>query len=297
VSSPTLSDAVDDFLLARRADGLAEATLTWYASLLGAMTRHLGAQPINEVSTSALRRYIVELRQSDYAPDSIYAHVKALHIFFRWCADEYSIANPARHIAFPKQPPSKLPRRAQDSDIIKMFSVCGDDDQGIRDRAILGFLTDTGCRAGGLVSLTVDNLDIAHRRAYVCEKGTKTRPVFFSPETAGLLKSWLAVRDTSLDFVFYNLRRRQPLTPNGLLQILRRLGRTAGATGPIHPHAFRHRMGEKLMERGVNSGVLQQIMGHASVETTIKRYGQLADNQLAAQHRKVKSVFKKPKTE
>jgi len=293
MTSPSLSEAIEDFLLARRADGLAESTINWYASLLSTLARHVTDQPVASVSNSALRRYIVALRESDYAPDSIYAHIKALHAFFKWSAEEYSIPNPARHIAYPKQPAAKMPRRAQDSDIIKMLAVCGDDAQGVRDRAIIGFLTDTGCRAGGLVTLTMGNLDLDQRRAYVIEKGAKQRAVFFSEETAEFLAAWLQRRNPANETVFYNIRRNQPLSSNGLLEILRRLGKEAGVSGPVNPHSFRHRFGVNFMLAGGDSGVLQQIMGHSDVETTISRYGQFDDRQLAAAHRQVKSLFKK----
>lgn len=297
MNAPTLSDAVDEFLLARRADGLADSTLSWYSSMLRQFSDRAGAVGLDAVNTSALRRYIVALRESDYAPDSVYAHIKALHAFWRWAADEYGITNPMRHVAYPKQPAARVPRRAQDADILRMLEVCGEDAQGLRDRAIIGFLTDTGCRAGGLVGLTMDALDLAHRRATVREKGSKERTVFYSEATAAMLTQWLAVHDGRFEHVFYNIRKRRPLTTSGLLQILQRLGRTAGVNGPVNPHAFRHRFGIQFMLQGGDSGVLQQIMGHSDVETTINRYGRFDDAQLAAAHRKVKPLFKKGKNE
>jgi integrase/recombinase XerD len=267
--------------------------------MLSTFHEYMGEQPIADITTSALRRYIVALRESDYAPDSVYAYIKALHALFRWAADEYGIVNPMRHIAYPKQPNAKMPRRARDEDIIRMLQSCGDDPQGRRDRAIIGFLTDTGCRAGGLVGLTMDRLDVEQRRAFVMEKGERTRPVFFSVETAEFLTDWIAVRhEAAPAAVFYNLRTRRQLTSNGLLEILRRLGRTAGVTGPVNPHAFRHRFGINFMLAGGDSGVLQQMMGHRDIETTVSRYGKFGEQELATAHnRRVKSLFKKPKSE
>lgn len=286
MSAPTLSDAIDEFLLARRADGLAEKTLIWYAGMLRRFSEHMGPVLVDAVSTSALRRYIVTLRESDYAPDTIYAHIKALHVLFKWTAEEYNIPNPARHIAFPKQPPARMPKRAQDADIARLIAACTDDLTGIRDRAIIAFLTDTGCRAAGVVGLLAADLDMERRRAHVKEKGQKWRTVFFGPEAARYLGAWVAARDPTVETVFYNLRGRTALTPNGLLQLLRRVAKRAGVTGPVNPHSFRHRFGEKFMLAGGDSGVLQQMMGHSDVETTMSRYAQFDDEQLAAAHQK-----------
>lgn len=294
-ATPTLSEAIEEFLLARRADGLAHSTLSWYASMLSTFHEYTGEMNIAAVSTSALRKYIVALRESDYAPDSIYAYIKALHALFRWAADEYGIPNPMRHVAYPKQPHARMPRRAEDADIIKMLAVCGDDPAGRRDRAIIGFLTDTGCRAGGLVGLTMERLELQDRRAFVLEKGERLRPVFYSAESARFLSEWIALRPADAPpQVFYNVRTKRALTPNGLLEVLRRLGRTAGVTGPVNPHAFRHRFGVNFMLAGGDSGVLQQMLGHSDVETTISRYGQFGNQELAAAHKhRVKSLFKK----
>jgi integrase/recombinase XerD len=239
----------------------------------------------------------VTLRESDYAPDTIYAHIKALHALFKWSAEEYEIKNPMRHVSYPKQPPTHQPKRAKDSDIVRMLAACGDDARGVRDKAILGFLTDTGCRAAGLVGLTLEHLDIENRQAYVREKGQKWRMVFFSPATAAFLEAWLAVREPGLDVVFYNTHRHVPISVSGLYQITRRIARAAGVEGPVNPHAFRHRFGVQFMLAGGDSGVLQQIMGHADVQTTISRYGTLSDQQLAAAHRKVKPLFRKGEIE
>jgi site-specific recombinase XerD len=297
LSAPTLSDAIDEFLLARRADGLSENTLGWYSSLLSTFRAQFDDPDVASVSTAALRRYIVHLRESDYAPDTIYAHIKALHALFKWLAEEYEIKNPMKHIAYPKQPPTHQPKRAQDSDIVRMLAVCGEDAQGVRDRAIIGFLTDTGCRAAGLVGLTLEHLNLEHRRAYVREKGQKWRMVFFSAATAAFLEAWLAMHEPGLDVVFYNTHLSSPLTVSGLYQITRRIARAAGVEGPVNPHAFRHRFGVQFMLSGGDSGVLQQIMGHSDVQTTISRYGQMSDQQLAAAHRKVKPLFKPGKIE
>jgi len=290
----TLQEAIDDFLLARRADGLAEKTLTWYASLLRTFMHALpsGAK-LADLTPRRVRQYIVSL-SDQYSEESRYAHVRALHTFWRWCAAEYSITNPMVNIKYPKQPGAKLPRRAASDDIARVFaSLTGSGAQEVRDRALLAFMVDTGARAGGVVRLRLVDLDLGQRRAYVREKGAKWRPVFFGVETSALLAAWLLMHDGRAETVFYNIRRGTPLTPNGLLQLCYRLGRDAGVSGNFHPHALRHHFAEALLTHGADSGILAQILGHADVDTTIRQYGMLGGAALADQHEQHRAKVKR----
>ena len=68
------------------------------------------------------------------------------------------------------------------ADVVALLDACLDNTAGLRDKAILLFLLDTGCRAGGLFSLKVDDLDLQHLRANVLEKGEKGRTLLLVRE-------------------------------------------------------------------------------------------------------------------
>ena len=76
--------------------------------------------------------------------------------------------------------------------------------------------------------------------------------------------------------------RGRPLTPAGLRAIFRYhrcvTGVTAGA-----PHALRHTFGTALAEAGVDLAVMQELLGHAHVDTTA-RYIHLAPTHVKAQY-------------
>lgn len=284
-----LSDAVAEFVLARDAEGLSTASLSWYKSILTRFAGHLVGREIGNVSASDIRRYMVEVRER-YSDDSFYGHARALHAFWRWSTDEYRIENPMRNIRYPKQPTPKMPRRVETSDIAKMLDSLPDDAQGIRDRAIILFLYETGCRAAGLCRLTTEHLDIDQRRAYVHEKGDKWRAVFFGQDTAAALLRWYHVREP-VEAVFYNLKRLTPLTPNGLLQVLYRIADRAGVTGNVHPHAFRHRFGQDMIERSSDLNLVSKLMGHESTEVT-EVYARMDTDHLSRAHQKTRRKIK-----
>lgn len=285
-----LNDAIQEFLLACSADGLREKTLIWYTSLLGRFAEKLNRESLQEVTTSEIRQYLVQLRQAKYSEDTVHGHTRALHRFWRWCAVEYDIPNPMRNIRYPKQPKPKGIKAIDIADVIKLLEACEDDPFGKRDKAIIAFLFDTGVRAEGICGLTMPLLNMEAKEAYVIEKGDKGRMVSFTDVTAELISRWLEVRQDS-EFVFHN-RFGEKLTTNGLLQMTNRLKRKARVTGRANPHAFRHGFAVEYMMNGGDIYILSRILGHESIELTAKVYGRLKSSYIQELHREHSPMLK-----
>lgn len=296
-----LQTAIDEFLLSKAADGISDTTLKWYRSHLTAFARDFSpAGELSEITPNDLRKHIVWLRgrNSRYVgaaqrPEisgglshaSISAYIRALHAFFAWCAVEYEIPNAMRNIKRPKHVQPE-PKAASLADFVRIFNATGDGVNGLRDRAVLAFIADTGCRLGGLLSLTISNLDIANHRAVVIEKGDKQRHVFFTHFTAQLLYLWLHERASPTDHVFVNIRTGAPITASGVAQLLKRLKRRAGVTGRVNPHAFRHSFARAYIENGGDISTLAKLLGHTDVNTTAMYYAVFSPNELRAMHHK-----------
>ena len=70
------------------------------------------------------------------------------------------------------------------------------------------------------------------------------------------------------DAVFLNARGGG-LTRMGFWKILRGHARGAGLTTHVHPHALRHSFATHLLQGGADLRVVQELLGHASVTTTV----------------------------
>jgi site-specific recombinase XerD len=277
-----LYQAIQEFLLASGADGLKEKTLIWYKSLLTTFYHRIGERTLESITANDVRLHIVHLREK-YSDHSVHGHVRALHRFWRWCANEYEIANPMRNIRYPKQPKPQLPKAASIDDVIKLLASCDDSRLGIRDKAMIAFLVDTGCRAAGVCGLTMAALQMEQGRAIVIEKGDKQRVVMFTETTAHLLRKWLAIRNAEAATVFYG-KGSEPLHPNGLYQRMMTLKARAGITGRVNPHSFRHGFAIAYITSGGDLITLSKILGHESVDVTAAFYGIFTPNQLGDFH-------------
>lgn len=278
-----LHQAIEEFLLASGADGLKEKTLIWYGSLLKTFAFAFGDVELETIEPNAIRRYLVGLK-GRYSEDTVHGHTRALHKFWRWCAEEYKVSNPMTNIRYPKQLKPKLPKAVTAADVIKLLEACDGNVFPKRDRAIVAFLADTGCRAAGLCSLRVQDVDLERGRAYVVEKGAKRRAVMFSDFTKHLLQEWLTERASDSEYVFQS-RAGEQLTPNGLLQLMYRLKAKAGITGRANPHAFRHGFAREYLMSGGDLSTLSRLMGHEDVSVTASFYGVFAEDELAQAHR------------
>ena len=111
-----IRSALNDFILARQADGLSPKTTEWYQNMLAAGPYNVidwletyDTPTLEDVSISALRQYVAWMRVqpnvSTGKQRSIYTingTLRCLHTFFRWCSDEYQLDNPMRRIDYPK---------------------------------------------------------------------------------------------------------------------------------------------------------------------------------------------------
>ncbi len=305
----SVETAVTEFLVACRADGLKPTTIRWYRTMLAPVAANLCHLRIDQITTNHLRAYVVALRERHAYQDapqrrqrdtglsaaSLQSHHRALSRFFGWCKEEYALpANPMDRIRMPKAQ-RKEPKAIDPADIKRLFDATGMDRNGARDRAILLFLADTGCRAGGLLGLSPADIDLDRGRAIVHEKGDKTRVVPFTRFTAQMIRAWLAVRPAQATTLFCGLSEQQyatPLTYAGLYQTLKRLKRRGGVTGRVNPHSFRHGFAREYLISGGDLATLAQLMGHSDVSVTAGFYAIFTFRELQERHQQFSPIAK-----
>jgi site-specific recombinase XerD len=285
---PTIQEAHEEFILACAADRLSPRTIDFYQWHLGAALAGLAAElPLEDVTPRILREYFTSL--SGLSDETIRGRHRALRRFFNWCAIEYNMdryLNPMRNIRAPRAP-KPLPKASKLDDVIRLMGVCGNDPAGKRDLAIIATLADTGIRAGGLINLHPDSVDLVNHFIIVTEKGNRARRVPILDFTAVSITEWLKVRPPIATTVFCAVSPHvlgQPLTVSGLNQLLKRLKRRAGVVGRVNPHAFRHMFGEIAGANGMDSAFVSKIMGHSSIKVTVDTYMQFSIGQLARMH-------------
>lgn len=305
-----LNEAIERLLTATIADGRSPRTVEDYRQKLGMLAAYLGAErDVASITADDLRRFVADLRQrkiryeahqyraavpGPLSPATLAGVVRAVKRLFAFLvADGVLAANPAQALRIPRLPKGTEPKAISLDDFLALLRVTeGNDLASLRDRALLLFLADTGCRVGGLVGLQMTDLDLAHLRAWVREKGDRRRAVYMTPPTAEALRAWLAVRPGEEGGpVFVALTGAHgALTTEGVAQVLRRLKRKAGIKGPANPHAFRHGYAREYLRGGGDLATLSDLMGHSSITVTANSYAVFLPAELQERHRRFSPV-------
>ena len=151
-----------------------------------------------------------------------------------------------------------------------------DSPSGERDYVLLSLLYNTGARVQEICDLRIDSLRLdAPALVTIVGKGRKTRHVPLWPETAKLLREYLA-RATPMSTsssLFLNARGA-PLGRFGIRHILQTRVREAATHCPslnerrISPHTMRHSTATHLLQAGVDLSVIKNWLGHVNLSTT-----------------------------
>lgn len=231
-----------------------------------------------EVSRVLLRRYLAYLGTRRYARATIARKAAALRAYFAWCRRRGVIgADPARRLSSPSAG-GRLPRVLSHGELSALLDpVVGPapDASALelavarRDDALLELLYAAGLRVAELCSLDRAGLDLADRTVTVRGKGDKERRVPVHDRAAAALGAWLsdgrsvlAGRSSPEAAVFLN-RRGNRMGPRDVRRVLDRRSPV-----PTHPHALRHSFATHLLDGGADLRVVQELLGHASLQTT-----------------------------
>ncbi|MBN1286257.1 MAG: tyrosine-type recombinase/integrase [Anaerolineae bacterium] len=286
-----LHDALIRFLADCEFEDLQPATVIWYEKLLSKFAEWRdGETALAEVTRADVKAFLRFKKAEGRSIATVKAYRRAIRVFFNWCVYERLVSiNPAQRIrALREKEPD--PRRIDLAGVQCLIDACDRDPDTIpklRDRAIIAVLWDTGCRAGELLGLRLDDIDWENLTLLVSGKdGSRTVPI--EPDAARVLADWLAVRpvDHGTDAVFLSLRRgrRGALGYSGLRIMLQRRAHEAGVREPVNPHAFRHGFGKKYIRRGGDWGTLADMLGHTDSSTTKRYYVRFDAHELKEPH-------------
>lgn len=165
------------------------------------------------------------------------------------------------------------------------------DDLMLRDQAMLELLYASGLRVSELVNVKLSDMDIRNRTIRVLGKGRKERLVIFSKSCQKTLLDYFKnsresllrrnKSDFSLDFLFLNSQGKQ-LSTRGVQYILDDIQNKTGCQYGLHPHLLRHTFATHLLEGGADLRVIQELLGHESINTT-QIYTHVTEEAMKAQ--------------
>ncbi len=139
-----------------------------------------------------------------------------------------------------------------------------------RDRLVMELLYGGGLRVSEVVALNFSGVDVESGVARVLGKGRKERLCPLGRVAAGVLVKWRDefARDTGPDAPVVVDTRHRRLGVRSVQLLLKRYLALAGLPLDLTPHKLRHSYATHLLNAGADLRLVQELLGHASLNTT-----------------------------
>lgn len=157
---------------------------------------------------------------------------------------------------------------------------------GLRNRCLIRVALEAGLRAGELVALKPEHLDMLTCRLVVREgKGAKDRVLWISDDLRDLIGRWLERRPTSP--WLFPTRDGGQLDTRYLRTMVKHYAAKAGVSEAerVSPHVLRHTFATNLLRETKNIRLVQKALGHSDLSTTMV-YTHVFDEELERALRK-----------
>ena len=250
---------------------------------------------LQAVKTREIRSFITYLGEKrKNKQSSIHRRICSLKAFFGFLYDEkFLLENPTKRISYPKRKKS-LPKFLSLEEMKKLLDL----DKPLQHQAILDFLYATGCRLSEVINVKLTDIDLEKLTVMIREgKGGKDRSVMITRRAKDVIEEYLTRELTEeeqvekgiesnyrsrkekinylkkidrfipaeMDHVFLG-RNGGKVCPSTIQTFLKKYGKMINVH--VTPHKLRHTMASHLTMAGLGIKVLQELLGHESLDTT-----------------------------
>jgi integrase/recombinase XerD len=274
--------------------GMARNTLAAYRTDLLqflAWFERSGATSVFKVDLKLLARYLDHLNHRKLASSSVARHLVSLKMFFRYLVLDGVLAESAVELLSSPKLWQHLPKVLSPETVDRILAAPAPEDRyPLRDRALLCFLYATGCRASEAAGIRLHDVHLEEGFCRCLGKGNKERMVSLNPVARAAIEAYLSYERPRLvgrsesDRLFVS-RRGTPLSRIMIWNLVKKYAARAGSSADVSPHTFRHSFATHMLAGGAEIRALQEMLGHASVQTT-QIYTHVEHSRLKAVHKR-----------
>jgi integrase/recombinase XerD len=234
----------------------------------------LGRENIVEICRKDIAAYVEHMQDRGLKMTSVKNHLHTVYAFIQYLVDNEVLPLNILHKKIRIKLPEVLPRAIPAEDLQQILAVI----ENVRDRALIVLLLHTGMRIGELLRVKMSDIILSERKIllYLGEKNFQGRIVYYSSDAEQALKKWLAIRDLSSEYLFYGYAG-QELSYVVAWMIMSKAVQKAGLGQRGYSlHSLRHTFATNMLNAGLRLEVLQQLLGHLSIEITLQ-YARISD--------------------
>lgn len=238
------------------------STIKCYVNSVSMLARYYGKCPsqLTEEQVADYMNYVVQRR--GYRPGSISGAYSGIKLFWKQILGrEWN----TQLLPRPKRP-KELPEVLSLEEVHQLL----DQTRNPKHRAMLSLLYTTGLRMGELIRLKPSDIDSRRMVVRVRQgKGKKDRYTRLTPRMLDQLRTyWKSYRPK--EYLFEGMIEGQHISGSTVQKVFQRSKRRAGIKRQVGVHVLRHCFATHLLEAGVDSMMIKQMLGHAHLSTTAR---------------------------
>lgn len=248
--------------------GLAEKTQKLYAAHMGYFIKFSEVPP-GRITLESIRRYQLHMVERKLSWSYFNQAVQAIRFFFRFALPrDWRI----EMIPFQKQR-TLLPEVLATEEVTALINAV----QNIKHQAILETVYSGGLRVNEVRRLRVTDIDSKRMTIRIQQgKGGKDRYVMLSPKLLETLRQYCREAKRTRPgkmpktWLFPGVGNGDdPINERTIQKIVKKSAKKAGIRKRVTTHTLRHSFATHLLESGTNIRVIQQLLGHRSLNSTI----------------------------
>lgn len=273
---------INDFEKSLIEDGKTKATIESYIGDVKSFLSYLKEKQspfIGNLKRFYISSYKKHLINEKYKINTINKKINSLHSFNLFLIKSSMMKEKVVDIKRDKikiaQGSEKLVEVLSNDEIEKILFYIEDDTRvSQRDKMIILLLLYTGIRVTELVNIKISSINFLSNHLEVMGKGGKYREVPLKPEAAKAVKEYLEGERAKSRFkeseYLIVTQRNTKAHRDAILKRVKSIGRELGIK--IYNHKFRHTFCTMLIRKGVPITTVSAIVGHSSIDTTVKFY-------------------------
>ena len=211
--------------------------------------------------------YLVRDRKASPATQDMY--VNALKFLYT-----ITLKRPeaVKGISHPKRPKT-LPVILSPEEVLRVLAAI----RAVKYKAIIATAYAAGLRISEVCALQVSDIDSQRMRIHVRSgKGKKDRYVMLGESLLALLRQYYQAVRPKGEYLFPGQKPQRHISATAVSLVLRKVIREAGLSKKVTMHTLRHCFATHLLEAGTDIRILQVLLCHSSIRTTL-RYTHITD--------------------
>jgi integrase/recombinase XerD len=264
ISTNNLAE-LDKFVRYLKLKAYSTSTIRTYRNEFCQLLQRLKDIPVQHLKAEHLKRYMLFAMETEkISENTAHSRLNALKFYY-----EQVLQKERFFVELPRpKKRQQLPKVFSQQEIAAIIKSV----ENVKHKTMLMLAYSAGMRISEVVSIKTQNVDSSRMTLFIQQaKGKKDRVVTLSPILLVMLREYARqYKPDKNGYLFEGDTKGSPYSPRSLQLVMQAAKRKAGVykTGSIH--SLRHSFATHLIERGTDITMIQKLLGHNDLKTTLR---------------------------